>query len=457
MDTSIFNSLKEATGPIYKEIASCIELAIQNGTFKYGQKLMTHRALAKELKVSPVTVSQAYQELERRGLIEASVGKGSFISYGKKLTDAINEDKSAKINLSIIKPIETPFLNETTGTIPRIFNRDLSSLFGYNSDTSTPEQLTIAKKWVARRGLDFSNHSLLFCSGAQHALLISILASTKPNDFVAVEEYCYPGILAALKNTGRTPVSVSLNDNGMCPSALQKVCAEQTISAVVVVASCHNPTGSVMPNEQRSELASVADSYDLTIIDDDIYGFLCFPEVKPLWTFNPSKTIYIDSLSKSIAPALRTAFIVIPVERHSEIVNLIRSTIWFCSPLLQELSCDLITSGKAEKIESWQKVEVVRRQKLAADLLPKGSFTAHPSSPVVWLSLPSQWTSSSFARELNKQGVHVTEDFYFCEQDPTGNSKIRISLVGTKYIEDLHQALNIICTTMQSEARLGDF
>lgn len=457
MEMSLFKRLRNTSKPLYKGIADCIESGVDRGELKGGDRLLTHRALAKALGVSPVTVSQAYQVLEKQGLVESLVGSGTFISLGVDLSAAITEDSSAEVNLSIIKPIETPFLGEIKTLLRDGFERDLSSSFGYNSETSTQKHIAIARQWVGRRDIQFNDHGILICSGAQHALLVAILASTQANDCVAVEEYCYPGILAVLKHTQRIPVSIELNEYGMCPASLDAACRKQSIAAVVVVASCHNPTGLVMPNEQRRALANVAKNQGLTIIDDDIYGFLCYPEYKPLWTFLPEQTIYIDSLSKSIAPALRTAFIVIPNERRSEIMNLIRSTIWLCSPLLQTLSFELISSGKAKRIEAWQKAEVGKRQQVAASILPADSYNAYPFSPIIWLLLPEHWTSSAFARELIQQGVHVTEDFYFSEKKQSRCSYVRISLVGTKHISDLKHALTIINNTMNAQASLGGF
>lgn len=457
MDKSIFNPLKTLQLPIYKGIAQCIEQGINKGEMQEGEKLLTHRALAKLLEVSPVTVRQAYQELEKSHLIKSTVGKGTFISASVKLSDAITEDLSAEINLSIIKPIETPFLEEFKPTILQILEKNLSASFDYNTDTVSQEHEKIAQKWVERRGITLDKNSLLVCSGAQHALLVSLLASTKAGDAVAVEAFCYPGILAVLKHCERRPVSIALNEFGMNPEALKVACQKHAIKAVVVVASCHNPTGKVMPNSQRQDIANVADTYNLSILDDDIYGFLCYPEYKPLWTFLPNNTYYIDSLSKSVAPTLRTAFIVVPKEQRSKVMNLIRSTIWFCSPLLQELSFNLIADGKAEKIASWQKTEIRKRQALAATILPPNSYTAYIYSPIIWLELPDHWTSATFVRELDKQGVHVTEDFYFSETRQRENGHVRISLVGTKHTSQLEKALHIITNTLNNEASLGGF
>src|SRR5262249_59359184 len=73
-------TISELQGPIYQRIVDVLESDIASGRLVRGQQLPTHRALAKALGCDLTTVTRAYSEARRRGLVEAQVGRGSFVS-----------------------------------------------------------------------------------------------------------------------------------------------------------------------------------------------------------------------------------------------------------------------------------------------------------------------------------------------------------------------------------------
>ena len=66
--------------PIYEQITSQIKAMIMSGTLNTGDPIPSMRALAKSLHVSVITVQKAYEDLQRDGFIETTVGRGSFVS-----------------------------------------------------------------------------------------------------------------------------------------------------------------------------------------------------------------------------------------------------------------------------------------------------------------------------------------------------------------------------------------
>jgi len=80
--------------PIYEQITSQVKAMIMNGKLQTGNPIPSMRALAKSLHVSVITVQRAYEELQRDGFIETTVGRGSFISAQNK--DFYQEEQQKK-------------------------------------------------------------------------------------------------------------------------------------------------------------------------------------------------------------------------------------------------------------------------------------------------------------------------------------------------------------------------
>ena len=80
--------------PIYEQITSQIKAKIMSGELAAGQPIPSMRALAKAIHVSVITVQKAYEDLQRDGFIETTVGRGSFVSALNK--DFMQEEQQRK-------------------------------------------------------------------------------------------------------------------------------------------------------------------------------------------------------------------------------------------------------------------------------------------------------------------------------------------------------------------------
>lgn len=101
MDIIISNSTSK---PIYEQITSQIKQMIMTGELKSGESIPSMRSLAKSLHISVITVQKAYEDLQRDGFIETTIGRGSFVSSNNK--DFIKEEKQREIESHLQKAIE---------------------------------------------------------------------------------------------------------------------------------------------------------------------------------------------------------------------------------------------------------------------------------------------------------------------------------------------------------------
>ena len=102
---------------------------------------------------------------------------------------------------------------------------------------------------------------------------------------------------------------VALDAEGLKPDALEQACRTSRARVLYCMPRLHNPTSAIMPERRRRQIAAIAQRHRLTVIEDDVYGFLS-PERAPLAAIIPEQTVYVTSLSKSLFPGMRLGCVV---------------------------------------------------------------------------------------------------------------------------------------------------
>lgn len=90
--------------PIYEQITSQIKQMIMSGELKAGESIPSMRSLAKSLHVSVISVQRAYEDLQKDGFIETTVGRGSFVSSFNK--NFVQEEKQREIEEHLQKAVD---------------------------------------------------------------------------------------------------------------------------------------------------------------------------------------------------------------------------------------------------------------------------------------------------------------------------------------------------------------
>ena len=429
---------------MYKALYRQLESAIQQGVLRAGDKLPPQRQLAQRLNIALATVTRVYKLAEQQGLINAKVGRGSFVSICPVLPQAIRAQDYQCINLSIIKPqvalAETQIAEQLKALSEQ---QPLTDLMDYNPDGGSLTDQQTARDWLSQRNVNIENRGISICSGAQHGLMVLINSLTAYADHIAVEKYCYPGIITLANQSGRKLVGIEMDRQGMLPQSLEQACKKQSIKMLVVVASHQNPTTAIMSSARRQAIATIVKKYSLWLVDDDVYGFLS-ADLPAISNFVPQQSFYLNSLSKSMFPGLRVGYIVSPASFKQRIDDEIRNSIWMPVPLTLALAARLIHSGQSLKIQQLQSQLAMQRQKLAARLLDGCDYMAQPNSYHLWLNLPQPWSSEQFSQALKQQGILVSSADYFCAQYQQQTAAVRISLMATNTEQELSYALKRI-------------
>ncbi len=435
-------NLEGRRGPVYRRIADAIDEEVQKGTLRAGARLPPHRDMADHLGVTVTTITRAYTEASRRGLISGHVGRGTFIR-GQELEDAAASPGAIDLSINILLPDK-----EVAALEPRMFQRRVlpwTELLGYVPAPGHRRHRQAMAEWLAATG------RIVLTTGAQHALLIALAVTTKPGDTVLAEELTYSGMKDLSSQMHLKLRGVAMDAEGLRADALEAACRSTRSRLLYCMPRLQNPTSAVMSERRRRQVASIAEKYRLTVIEDDVYGFLS-PERASLSALIPERTIFVTSVSKSLFPGMRLGCVVAPPAMVDKLSAAVWTTTICVPPISGDLLCGWMEDGTAMRILEWKRHEVAARQTMANRLLEGHRVQTHPSSPHAWLHLPARWTPDAFAAEMRTRGVLVNASMAFSVGDQPSPRAIRLCLGTPRTRAGLEQALTRVGDALAARA-----
>jgi DNA-binding transcriptional MocR family regulator len=422
--------LPDSPSPIYARIADALERDVRGGVLVSGSQLPTHRDLARVLGITPVTVTRAYAEAARRGLVESTTGRGTFIrSVRRDSAPAGDIDLAAN---AVVVPLPTA----SRMVLERAAEALTTSAYG--NIVGSDRHRAAGAAYI---GCRTDPERVIVTAGTQHALFLALAASTRPGDTVLTESVTYHGAKAVAALLGLKLEPLPLDRHGILPDALARAAKSRKAKALYIVPSLHNPTGIVTPEKRRRDLAAAAEKHGLTIIEDDVCGFLLEKTPPPLAAFAPDRTIFLTGLGKAMAPAMRVGFLTAPDALLQRAQSALAASILFASPVLAEIAAKRIEDGTAARIAAAKRAEVAVRNRAARSIL-KG-LTGDARSSHLWLELPQRWTADGFVEEARRRRVKVASGAAFAVGDELPRA-VRVSIGAPASVAELETALHVL-------------
>lgn len=443
--------------PIYKGIADAIAADIDAGRLRSGQRLPTHRRLASLLGVNLTTITRAYNEAHRRGLIEAGVGRGTFVRRRPPGVSAAPAGDGAEIGaagaaVAVDMTMNVPpqpahaELREQVahGLTTVLARRDFPALLSYVESAGSERDRAAGARLLRRRLGEVPTDRILVCAGAQSALLVLATTLLQRGDRVLAESLTYPGFRKLAAHLGLRLEGVAIDDQGLVPEALAEACARAAPRALFCVPTLHNPTTATMPLQRRQAIAAVLRRYGVRVFEDDAYGLLPRQAPPPLATLVPELAFYVASLAKCIAPGLRIAYLVAPdAAMATRLAAGLRAATQMTPPLMVALATQWVADGTAERLIDAVREEGAARQLVAAQILPAELVKAHPDGHHLWLTLPATLSRVELDAHLRQLGLAVVPSDAFVVDGPPP-SAIRISLGAARDRNELRRALRFV-------------
>ncbi|MDR5865519.1 MocR-like ectoine utilization transcription factor EhuR [Halomonas koreensis] len=445
------------TGPKYLAIARALSEAIRQGALVPGSRLPPHRRLAEALGVSVQTVSRAYAQAEKMGLVQSRVGSGTWINA---LDDARESaylrgqeprHESALIDLSIAHPVCPPshhlaFREALAGLAeqarPEVINanRPIAGL---------AHQREQASEWLAGRlGVPGGPEDRVLCNGAAHGLMLAISTVVQHGDLVLTEALTDHGLIALSRTLGFQLRGVAIDDRGVIPEALDLACRRLRPRAVCLTPTQLNPTGATMDKARRDAVAEVLDHHGVWLIEDDVHALLEPPGLTPLTARLPHQSFHVTSLTKAVLPGLRAGYLSVPRGQLHHTLPRMRATTWMATPLVFEIADAWLADGTLEALAAEQRELLASRQRLAARRLAGHQMASRPTGLHLWLSLPAAWRAEELQQQAEQEGVAITTAVPFMVEQTPAPPRIRLSLGAEPDIARLESGLDRLASLL---------
>jgi DNA-binding transcriptional MocR family regulator len=452
MTESWHPTIARDAGPKYLAIVKALAEDIRTGRLSPGMRLPPQRALAKRLNVDLTTVTRAFNEARRTGLIDATAGRGSFVRGPMAPTvEARRPDPAGSVDFSMNMPPQP-----VAARLAERMEAGLSRLAGspgfldrmqYQDSAGNMADRDVAAQWLARRLGPLPVQRVLVAGGAQVALAAVLAALLKPGDALCVPALTYPGLRMAAERRGVRLVPVACDEDGLQPEVFLAICKGEKPRALYVVPTLDNPTTATLPPLRRQRIAEIARAHGVAIIEDDAYGLLPSDSPAPIAAQAGDITWHIATLSKCVSPGLRIAYVAVP--GMNEAVRLsaeLRAINMMASPLTAALVSQWIATGDLDAIIVAIRQENGLRQALAREVLRDFDIRGHSSGHHLWLRLPEAWRRGELGAYARHLGLTVIQSDAFAV-GPAPEA-IRVSLGAAPDAETLRYGLSLLATLL---------
>lgn len=324
MNELTINLKTDSKVPLYEQIYNFIKTDIQNGKIRYGERLPSTRALSSYLEVSRSTVELAYEQLQSEGFIEARPCRGFFVSQveelyhikppEKKTESCAGEEQKYRYDFSPNGVDLSSFPYHIWRKLSReILLDDRTELFRSGDPKGEPGfREAVCHYLYQARGVNCSPKQVLIGAGNDYMIML-LSAILGKNHKIAFEDPTYKQAYRLAENLSYETVPIAMDRSGIEVTRL-----EETDADIVYVTPSHQyPTGIVMPIGRRMELLKWAAKRPGRYIIEDDYDSEFRYKGKPIPALQGydgnGKVIYLGTFSKSIAPAIRLSYMVLPL------------------------------------------------------------------------------------------------------------------------------------------------
>lgn len=443
--------------PAYQALATGLRLLISDGRVPAGTRLPSERELTLALGVSRTTVTRAYAVLKDAGFLTARQGSGSLTrlpgrrEVGDSMLALGAEAGSRLLNLACAAPTAPPGVLAAYETAVAELPRHLTDIGYYPSGLPALRESLAA--WYSGRGLPTTPDQVLVTSGSLTALAIAVRAFVGAGDRVLMESPTYANAISTIRGAGARITGADLDQTGWATASIVDTARQVRPRAAYLIPDWHNPTGLLMSDEERAQLAAALRGPRTLAIVDETMVELAIDEVRmprPFAAHHPD-TVTLGSASKSFWGGLRIGWIRAPQERVAALVAA-RLTVDLGAPVLEQLAAlHLMADRDAMLTERRQRLTASRAALVAAVSaeLPSWSFRVPAGGLSLWCALPRP-VSSRLVAAAEQAGIQLAAGSAFA---PEGGLDSFVRLPYTQPPEVLTDAVRRLAVAWESVAR----
>ncbi len=435
--------------PLYLEIADAIRQDLASGALKPGDRLPPQRELAYRLGVTTGTITRAYAEAEKMGLLSGEVGRGSYLKSPAATAapfTPMRRESSGLIDLSLATAPMVQQHGEFDVALERVMQSPARlDLLNYPPPDGYPMHREMGVTWLKRSGISIPESRVIVTAGAQAAIIAVLASITQPGDRMFVEGLNYPTIKPIARQLGVALVPLEMDEGGLVPESLERAARNGEARLLYVVPTLQSPTTATLSLDRRNAIVEIARRYAMTIIEDDLFRLLD-PRVQPpaIHTMAPERTYHITSISKTLAPGLRVGFLIGPEGREDALVRQQTVAGGRSVGLAAEVARHWIESDTAERILSAIIAENAARRGIARDVFRNREILCNSGAPYMWLKLPDPWEPGDFVRSMMDRGIKISPGTAFAIDRRADDRAVRVCFGGAASRDELRTALSTI-------------
>lgn len=407
---------KPGEGPRYQQISRKIRQAITGGELPAGSRLPASRTFAQSLGVSRTTVEHAYGDLVAQGWLERRGQAGTFVCISPGVAREEPEIQYYGAAHSQLRPFQLglPALD--------LFPRGLwSRLMGHRLRTQTREDLTtgdtcgeyalresIAAYLRLSRSIDCQPEQIIITAGYGMSMQMLLQVLGKPGEEIWVEDPGYPLIHPVIASQQMVMRPVPVDQDGMDIDYAQQHYPDARFA--LLTPAHQSPLGVALSLPRRRQLLAWAARNKSWVIEDDYdsefrYQGKPLPPLKSLDA--PQRVIYAGTFSKSMFPALRTSWLVVPASDVERFCH--QTALWPCPvPRLWQLTLgDFIREGHFWRHLKKMRTAYAMRRRWLEEALSEQGFEVVPQAGGIQLVIRVKGDDNLLAQKANNAGLAV--------------------------------------------------
>lgn len=452
--------------PLYHQIEEYLREQILTGQLAPETRLPASRQLAQELGVSRITVNNAYATLESEGLLYSREGSGTYVLERRapsRQAPAVGSNwplwqqalsQTATIPYEIHharkvsgRPHPQPIAFTGVGD-PREFpvkafaramqdvlQRDGTTalLYGEIGQGYAPLRTTLSHV-LASQGITASPEQILITGGSQQALAFVCQLLLRAGDVILVENPTYNVALQLFQALGVQVVGVPVDNEGMCVELVEPLLQQHHPKLIYTIPNFQNPTGMSLSGARRRRLVTLADRYNIPLLEDDFVGDLRYEgRTQPaLKTLDPGgRVIHIGTFSKMLMPGLRIGYLIAEGPVLERLVALKMASDLSTAPLMQRTLEAYVSVGNYQRHLRRSCRLYRQRRDAMLTAIRRHLPTVHVDPPqgglFVWLRLPEGASSIALMAQAKVAGVEFAPGTRFFVEPAEGEHYLRLN------------------------------
>ncbi len=454
--------------PVYRQISDHIRREVDLGRLADGARLPPIRELARQLGVNRDTVALAYEELATDGVVESTVGRGTFVSRGIRPSGREREEFHPEIAPLVERLLDfersRPRFSAATDAVQlhslvpdsalypadefrRALNRVLShsgpELLLYGGPQGHRGLREVLVERLRRASVELDPDELVLCHGASQGISLTARLLSAPGDQVAVEEPTYNNVLATLLSLGLKPTPVPMRERGLDLDVLERVLERPEVKFLYTIPTFHNPMGTSTSLAHRRQLLEIAARHRTPVVEDAFEMDLRYAgrPVPPLAALDTlGLVVHLFSFSKSLFPGARVGSILARGRAIDGLLALKRATDHSDAMPLQAALAEFVRSGAYDRhLTGLRRILRSRRDALLdalAEEMPEGTrWTTPEGGYQLWLELPEGIDTGDLLADAARMGVLFAPGYEFnCDGRSSRAMRLTVAMADERAI-----------------------